>query len=175
MVTFAVEPLDTCWGEVYDPPDGLAYQHWCETQGFRHYQGYAPSRERYTQYERAGWFLQFTVRDEGKLVGYGGAYIVPSMHSQRLISTEDTWYLAPEYRKGWTAIKFYRFMEQVVKDRGAVEANLTLPTEKNLDAIVMRLGYTCQAKLYSKQLVRADSAPTSEKSEDVRTVATAPT
>lgn len=169
---FASEPLEKCWAEIYEKPHGLAYRHWCETQGYRHDQGYAPSFERYNQYEKAGWFIQFTVRDDGKLVGYGGAYVVPSMHSQQLISTEDTWYLAPEYRKGWGAIRFYRFMEDVCKRHGAVEATLTLPAEKNLDALVERLGYTCRAKLYSKNLVRADSAQP-EKSVDVRTVATA--
>ena len=173
MIEFAVEPLEKCWAEIYDRPDGLAYKHWCETQGFRSYQGYAPSFERYNQYAKAGWFLQFTVRDEGVLVGYAGVYLCPSMHSQKLISTEDTWYLAPAYRKGWNAIRFYRFMEAEGVKRGVVEATMTMPEEKALNPLVERLGYTCQAKLYSKQF-RADSA-LPEKPPDVQSVSAATT
>lgn len=169
MIRFAVEPLEQCWHEIYDKPDGLAYKHWCETQGFRSYQGYAPSFERYNSYAKSGWFVQFTVRDEGRLVGYAGAYVVPSMHSQQLISTEDTWYLSPDYRKGWNAIRFYRFMEDHGKKLGVVEATMTMPEEKSLNPLVARLGYTCVAKLYSKQF-RADSAQ-QEKPPDVQSVA----
>ena len=159
---FAIEPLETCWAEIYEPPHGLAYQHWCETQGFRHYQGYAPSFERYNSYAKTGLFLQFTVRDKSKLVGYAGVYVVPSQHSQQIITVEDTWYLTPSYRKGWNAIRFYRFMEDECKKRGAVESTLTLPAEKDLDPIVQRLGYTCTAKQYTKNLVRADSPSNGE-------------
>jgi hypothetical protein len=151
-VIFAVEPLETVWSEIYEPPHGLAYQHWNETQGHRHCQGYAPSFERYRQFEAAGWFLQFTCRDDGRLVGYGGAYVVPSMHSGQTIATEDTWYLKPHYRTGWNAVKFYKFMQAECEKRGAVEATLTLPADRNLDPIVKRLGYNCVARQYSKPL-----------------------
>jgi hypothetical protein len=171
-VIFAVEPLEKVWGEIYEAPHGLAYQHWNETQGHRHGQGYAPSKERYQQYEKAGWFIQFVVRDGGRAVGYAGCYVLPSMHTQQIISTEDTWYLLPEYRRGWNAIRFYRYMEGVCRDRGAVEATLTLPQGKNLDVILRRLGYNCISRQFSKNLVRADSAQP-EKSEDVCAVSTA--
>lgn len=157
-MNFAIEPLETVWDEIYEPPHGLAYRHWSETQGFRHYQGYAPSKERYLQYEKGGWFIQFTVRNEGVLVGYGGAYVVPSMHSGRTIATEDTWYLLPEHRSGWNAIRFYKFMQAACEERGAEEATLTLPSEKGLDPIVRRLGYNLVARQYSKQLAPARQA-----------------
>lgn len=155
---FALEPLKDCWDAIYAKPDGLAYQHWMETQQYRHDQPYAPSFDRYNQYAIAGWFLQFTVRDEGRLVGYAGVYMVPSMHTQQMVSMEDTWYLAPAYRKGWNAIKFYRYMENVCRDLGAVEATLTLPVSKDLGPILERLDYQKISEQYSKNLHRADSA-----------------
>lgn len=163
-LAFAIEPLEKCWRDIYDKPEGLAFKHWNETQGFRHYQGYAPSFDRYNQFAKIGWFLQFTARDEGKLVGYSGVYIVSSMHSGKTIASEDTWFLLKEYRRGWNAIKFYRFIENECVSRGAIEASLSLPTDRNIDPVVKRLGYTCRARQYSKSLVRADSPPTAEKS-----------
>lgn len=154
---FDIEPLEICWREIYEPPDGLAFHHWLETQQHRHSQPYAPSFERYNSYARAGWFIQFTARDAGKLVGYAGVYVVPSMHTQCLISTEDTWYLEPAYRKGWNAIKFYRFMEAECERLGVVESTLTLPVQKHLGTILRRLAYKPVSVQYSKHLGRADS------------------
>ena len=174
-LAFAVEPLEHCWSAIYDKPDGLAYQHWCETQQHRHGQGYNPLFERYNQYAKAGWFVQFTVRDDGRMVGYAGVYLVPSMHSQQLVSVEDTWYLLPEYRKGWNAIKFYRHMENACKAMGAVEATLTLPVTKDLGPILKRLGYSPVSEQYSKNLIfsaACDSVPpvTQHRADSAQTV-----
>lgn len=171
---FALEPLEQCWNEIYLAPDGLAYKHWMETQQHRHDQPYKPLFDRYNSYAKAGWFLQFTARDEGKLVGYSGVYVTPSMHTQETISVEDTWYLLPEYRKGWNAIKFYRFIESYSKPLGVHECTLTIPVTKDerLGHMLQRMGYTATAVQYSKNLVRADSPSVKnavEEPPDVRT------
>lgn len=187
LINFAREPLAACWHEIYDQPDGLAYQHWCETQQYRHDQPYNPLFERYDQYARAGWFLQFTVRDNGKLVGYSGVYMVPSMHSQMLICVEDTWFLLPEYRKGWNAARFYKWIEEYCTALGAVEATLTIPNTKDerLGHMLQRLDYRPISVQYSKRLQqhqhRADSAQTGnpinavEGKAHVHPITTAPT
>jgi hypothetical protein len=153
-VIFAIEPLSTCWNEMIT----LAHQHWNETQQYRHSQPFCPSFERYNQYDKAGWFLQFTARDNGKMVGYAGLYLTPSMHTQQLICTEDTWYLLPEYRKGWNAIKFYRFMERECIKRGVVEICLTVPHSTGVSPIHKYLGFEKVSDQFSKHLGSADSA-----------------
>jgi GNAT superfamily N-acetyltransferase len=130
----------------------LATQHWAETQSYRHSQPFSPSFERYNQYAAAGWFIQFTAREEGRMVGYGGVYIVASMHTQSTIATEDTWYLLPEYRKGWTALRFFKFMEKTCRERGAVEVSLTAPVTTKTGKILEFLGYQEVASHYSKHL-----------------------
>lgn len=141
-------------------PNGLAYLHWLETKAHQYDQQYAPSFERYNSYAKAGWFLQFTVRDEGKLVGFSGVYNTPSMHTQSILAVEDTWYLAKEYRKGWNAIKFYRFIEAKCAEMGADEATLTVPDskERGIHVLLLRLDYKQVSVQYSKKLHRADSA-----------------
>lgn len=173
---FAVEKLAMCWDEVV----ALAKSHWFETQEYRHNQPFNPMYERYTQYEAMGLYIQFTVRDKGVLVGYGGAYVVPSMHTQTMIAQEDTWYLDPAYRKGWTAMKFFKFMEGECRKRGALQINLTVPEGIGTGVLCERMGYQKVAVHYAKDihplesecrgadvqssisLVRADSPPTQQ-------------
>lgn len=145
---FAIEPLKGCWDEIMV----LAHKHWNETQAYRHSQPFRPVFERYESYERMGCYVQFTARVEGKLVGYAGLYFVPSMHTQEPICTEDTWYLDPEFRKGWTAIKFFRFMEDECRRRGVVEVTLTEPISTEVGIIHRRLGYKPVATMRSKHL-----------------------
>lgn len=157
MIVFAREPLEDCWSEIYDKPNGLAYIHWCETQKFQSEQEYNPLFDRYNQYAKNDWFVQLTVRDEGRLVGYSGFYVIPSMHTQALIATEDTWFLLPEYRKGWTALKLFKFGEQICRGLGVVRSYLTVPysKDKGLNALVERMGYGPFSLGYSKSLTKS--------------------
>lgn len=147
-LVFAVEPIAQCWDEAVV----LARQHWFETQQHRHDQPFKPSFERYQQCEQYGGYVQFTARVDGRLVGYGGVYIVPSMHTQDTICVEDTWYLDPEHRKGWDAIRFFRFMENACRERGVKEVTLTAPSTTRAGTIHRFLGYKEVAKVYSKRL-----------------------
>ncbi len=156
MIEFAVEPLETSWAEMVQ----LAAIHWKETQAYRHNQPFNPSYERYKQYADLGCFIQFTVREEGVMIGYGGAYVVPSMHTQKLIATEDTWFLLPAYRKGFTALKFFRFMEAECVKRGAEDVTLTVPEGIGTGVLCERMGYDKVAQVYNKQILPIQSTST---------------
>lgn len=148
-LTFGIEPLAECWDGMIE----MARQHWNETEGYRHGQPFAPSFERYNQYAQAGWFLQFIARDGEKMAGYAGIYLCPSMHSQQLLATEDTWFLLPEYRKGRNAIQFYRFVEDECKRRGVVEIMMTAKLTNGAGRILEYLGYQVVARQFSKHLI----------------------
>lgn len=145
---FAVEKLRDCWPEIME----LASAHWKETEGYRHNQPFAPSLERYAQYEDAGWLLQVTARQDGRMVGYATMYVTPSMHTQQLIATEDTYFLDPEHRKGLAAIRLYKFAEQECRKLGAVEMMMTEKQETKVGRILQFLGFTQVARQWSKQL-----------------------
>ena len=85
------------------------------------------------------------------MVGYGAVFLAPSLQTQRLVALEDIWYLAPEYRKGWTALKFFRFMEAECRKRGADDLTLTIPEGLGLDVLCERMGYAKVASHYNKQ------------------------
>jgi hypothetical protein len=47
------------------------------------------------------------------------------MHTGHLMASEDTWFLLPDYRKGFTAARFYKFIEQTLEGMGVVEMMVT--------------------------------------------------
>jgi GNAT superfamily N-acetyltransferase len=148
-LVFAIEPLSVCWDEMV----ALASKHWQETESYRHGQPFAPSFDRYNQYDQAGWYFEATIRDAGVLVGYAGIYLIESMHSQQVIATEDSLFIDKPYRKGRTALRFIKFLEDECRKRGAVEVNITAKNPA-VAKILAYLGFPQVATHHSKQLTR---------------------
>lgn len=145
----------------------LAKMQWQETEAYRHSQPFNPSYERYRQYEQIGCYFEATVRDVAKMVGFSGIYLCPSMHSQCLIATEDSLFLHPDYRKGWTAARFIKFLENECRKRGAVEVSIT-SKRNGVGKLLERLDFELVGYHYSKPLVSAigsDTALTSVKED----------
>jgi hypothetical protein len=169
---FAVEPLATCWQEV----DTLARAHWLETEEYRHGQQYSPDWKRYLSSDAAGWYFMCTARPwdtctmGGEMVGYAGMWAMPSMHTQKMIANEDTFFLLEGYRKGWNAIRFLKFIEGQCWKRGAVEIGWT--DKKGKGVLLERLGYKVVASQWSKQVSKsgADSTLTATSSEELSNV-----
>lgn len=148
---FAKEPLRQCWDEVIN----LARLHWNETEAYRHGQPFNPDRDRYWHYNDIGYHHQYTVRDNGRLVGHGGIYVSQSMHTQLSVAHEDTWFLLPEYRKGRNAIRFYKFIEADLIGMGVREIVVSAKLSNSAGTIIEYLGYEHTEKLYSKQIGEA--------------------
>lgn len=164
MIAFAIEPLVRCWDEMI----ALAAEHWQETEAYRHDQPFAPSFERYNEYDKLGWYFEGTVREAGILVGYCGMYLTPSMHSQCLIATEDSLFLRKDHRRGRTALRFIQFLEAECARRGAVEVGITAKTEE-ARRLLLHLDFAQVATHHSKRIiqstVRADSPSVRESAE----------
>lgn len=144
---FAVEPISTCWDEI----GTLWRTHWPLSHDGKKGHELKLNRSRYAYYEEAGWFLYFTARDaENILRGYAGIYLTPSMHTQKLVATEDHWYLSPDARNGGAARLFYNFVEAEMVKRGATEITMTA-TDGVVGKMLDMLGYK-SVSCYSKNL-----------------------
>lgn len=154
-LTFAIERLTPIWPQIM----ALAHEHWKETEGYRHGQEFAPDALRYFQYNDAGFYVMFTARHEHALIGYAGMYFTPSMHTQKLLATEDTWFLLPAYRKGRNALEFYRFVEQECRARGVVEIGMTAKHGNGAGRILEYLGYREVSRQFSKHLSYNEASP----------------
>jgi hypothetical protein len=147
-VIFAEERVKDVVEEYYQ----IGLKHWMETDLYEQGQVFNPDVSRYIKSNEIGIYHLFTAREEGKLVGDIGAYITPSMHTQKTIAQEDTWYLLPEYRKGRNAILFLRFAEDKLKEYGVEEIYTTTKTNRPTGKLMEYLGYKQIATQYHKEL-----------------------
>ena len=153
MITFHVEHINTIWDEIYP----LAARH---AQESRPTEPFLPSRERYTRYAECGYYHIVTARDAGRLVGYFGFYLAPSMHSQRLHISGDSLYLDPSVRGGRTALRLIRYVEQYVHHLPTREydwCKITLTVDPIMHRAAKRLlhhlDYRPDCVQYSKRLL----------------------
>lgn len=151
MIRFQIEPLEKCWNEAMV----LANQHWEETETYRGQQ-FRPDLARYAAYEKGGWFLGFTGRDGERLIAYAGIYLVPDMHTQELLATEDAFFIDKEHRRGRTFLRFYQFIESEIAQRGAKRIMFTAPQTNGTGRLLERLDYQPVSMQYSKLLGRPD-------------------
>jgi hypothetical protein len=149
-MNFAIEPVAKVWDEVMP----LCRLHWQETEGYRAGQEFDPRRDVYQLYNERELFLFFTAREEGKLVGYAGIYVVPSMHSKVMTASEDTWFLLPEQRRGWNIIHFWRFIQDELVRRGVVEIWANGKLANRAGRILEFLGFKPVATRYCANLLK---------------------
>ena len=165
-LTFQLEPVSACWDEVLT----LAEQHWAGTKSYRRHEPFLPSKARYQSCNESGFFRLVTAREGPRLVGYFGVYVSPSMHSQLLMATEDTFYLHPDYRAGRTALRFLKHIELLCQHWGVHEVLFSCEQDNTsgIKGLLSLLGYEPVIQQYRKLLT-----PTPEEATHVRTIATA--
>jgi GNAT superfamily N-acetyltransferase len=146
--TFQVEPMVVALaGGLRE----LHQAHFAETEQFRASEGCNPDYDRYMKLEAQGSFLLFTVRDaDYKLVGDAMVMVQRNRHTQKLSSYEDALYLAPEARKGWTAVRFLRFIERYLVGLGVTQLAFGCKLTNDISAVYERCGFKPTAKVFSK-------------------------
>lgn len=179
-LVFAIEPLEPIWDAIED----MATEQWEESDYNIHGLPLKLDRDRYLRFNELGIFLMFTARDEGLLVGYAGLYLMPSMHTQTPLVTEDTIFLLPAYRGPRAVIRFYRFIEQeYIRIVGfaypratMMELSFTTKLTNGMGRVLEYLDFSRSAMQYLKQIpltpVSADSGESlnQEAPADVRTI-----
>lgn len=138
--------------DIVDELHVLHEQHFSETEIHRLGFGLNPNYDYLIDLEKRGQLIQFTARDRetNRLVGNIRMYINTSLHTGTQYATEDTFYLLPEYRKGWTALRFWRFMEESVRAIGVRE----LRTDSKVINKVHKLNEYCGYKHVANKYVK---------------------
>ena len=136
--------------DVLDELHPLHQAHWLETDKHRHGLPLAPAYDLMLADERAGRLLQFTARDGAELVGNLRMYLGVSRHSGTKFATEDTLYLAPKARGGFTALALMRFAERALLSIGVREIRADSKLVNNAGALMRRMGYEPVATQYVK-------------------------
>ena len=145
-MTFQEEMVGNCLEEL----KVLHWMHWQETEGYRHGLKFNPDYERLIAFNSTGYFRLYTIRDGIAMIGDIGMYISQSMHTQTRIATEDTLFIHPDYRKGFIASRFVRYVEDCLVADDVREINITVKRTNRANVLMQRLGYAHVADHYTK-------------------------
>lgn len=102
--------------------------------------------------EYEGRLMQFTarVKETGELVANMRVYLCMSRHTQTLFAQEDTFYVTPEHRGGFMAVRLWQFAEKCVILAGAREITFDSKTLNHADAMARYLKYQPVSIKFSK-------------------------
>lgn len=104
--------------------------------------------------EHNGGLMQFTsrVKATGELVGAMRIYIGLSRHTQTLFAEEDTFYVVPEHRGGFMAVRLWQFAEAAVIKAGVREITFDSKTMNHADSMARYLKYRPVSTKFSKTI-----------------------
>ena len=101
----------------------------------------------------AGALRIYTARSEGVLIGYVWYCVIPALHMMGCITAyDDLHYVKPSHRKGWTAIKMFKFAEASLKLLKVNRIITGTKIGKDKEVLFKRLGYEVTEKLFVKGL-----------------------
>ena len=107
----------------------------------------------YEALEQLGMLKVFSAKDGNKLIGYFSVVVTKSMTSKDTTNAvSDAFYLHPNYRKGMTGVKLFKFVEKYLKEDGCDNFVVTSTEHYPLDKFLTRLGFDKAETLYHKEL-----------------------
>lgn len=149
-VTYQVEPASALIEEIKP----LLEAHYEEIARHKNKIALNPDYERYAELDRLGMVHAVTVRDSGKLVGYYISFVVPHLHyKDHLMSLNDIVYLSPVYRKGFTAIRMFKFAEHNLRGKGVTKIHINMKLAHDFGPVLERIGYVEIERIYEKMLI----------------------
>ncbi len=150
MITYQVEKFKDAEKEMLE----LSTKHWKEVSPYHDVRPLNIDLEYYYNLENQERLLSFTVRNDGKLVGYCYfVFVALSHYKQIIIAVNDTLYVMPEYRKGMVGYKFIKFAENHLVSLNIQEIMWrTKIGDKNFGKLLERLGYFPEEISYTKMV-----------------------
>lgn len=102
--------------------------------------------------ERAHQLVMFLIEVLGEPVGYlvftSGRY----PETDELIAREMHFYILPEHRRGWLALRFFRFAERALRAAGVKRVLATSTYTKDITPLYRRLGFVAHESVSTKEL-----------------------
>lgn len=120
---------------------GLHQMHWAETEGYRHGFRLHPDYDAMLLDECAGRLLQFTIRKHESLIGNLRMYVVHSRHTRVKMAVEDTLFIVPSERGGFSAMTLMRLAEKSLRSIGVRQIECTSKVVNKADVLMRRMKY----------------------------------
>lgn len=107
----------------------------------------------YIRAAQRGDLALVVARDEGKVIGYLGFWIVPDLNHDSIQAQQAGFYLEEEYRKGFTAVKMVRLSEKILEENFDVNAVLLVSTvKKDISSLFKYMKYQEAETTYIKEI-----------------------
>lgn len=150
MIKFARERLQDVSSEIAP----LLDKHWEEIAVNKDKIKLCPDWGRYRELDESGNIAIYTVRDDGKLVGYFVLFVMRNIHySEHLFAVNDIIFIDPDYRRGMTAIKFLKWCEKDLANSGVSVVVVNSKEHQPFGKVLERIGYNFTERVYTKALI----------------------
>lgn len=148
-LAYQVEPY---WA-VQPELEPLMALHHAELAEDQHVMAHHVDHEAYREMDDAGGLLTVTVKRDGTLVGYALAFVRKHLHyADVMCGFVDLYYLHPLERRGLAGVKLFRFVEETLRERGAVKVYLSTKLAFDHGTILSRLGFRPSDRVFVKVL-----------------------
>lgn len=148
-ITYQVEK----WRDALPEMEPILVQHWQEIALGHDKVPLDIGRDKYQALCDAGALHVVTVRDAGKMIGYHVAMVSGHLHyMSTLHGVTDVYYILPEYRRGSTGIRLFRYVREEMKKLGVKKlfTGCKLHTAGGKSGKLFEyLGYTKTEELYT--------------------------
>jgi GNAT superfamily N-acetyltransferase len=143
-ITFQEEDFRNVWPELSEYWEA----NWKETRQDGDDRPLRVDLERYLKAAQAGVLKVLTARENEKLVGYYGFYLMMHPKAGELFGKVDSYYLAPDFR-GMNGVRLLKAGEALAKQHGAT---WMLAATKKHGKLFERMGYEVNEILYGRKL-----------------------
>jgi hypothetical protein len=148
-LTFQVEN----WHDVKEEMSVLWPIHWEEIANDKERIKLDVWMEAYDLMSKMNQLHIVTVRNEGTIVGYHWSIVRPHLHYKNsLTAYTDIYFLLPAYRKGFTGVKLFKYVEETLKGIGVEKMYTASKTKSDKSSIFERLGWTRSEVVYTKYI-----------------------
>jgi len=129
----------------------LLVKHWEELANYKDIRPLDVDYDKYVMLNRIGYIRVFTVRDEGKLIGYASFYISANLHYQTWNhAAVDVYYLDPDYRLTGLGIKMFEEIEAWLKSMNVKSAVVMDKVHHSHEKFFLKMGYLPIEQNYEK-------------------------
>lgn len=139
------------WEQYSADAPALWQQHWLELAGDPARMPMGPDVAFYSVCDASGALCILTARAKGVLVGYCLVVVRPHPHYRTVLcGFEDSYWLAPEWRRGRTGWLLLQETERALRKRGVQRIFFMTKMSHNLGKLFTRLGFVKTDETYSK-------------------------